>query len=267
MSGVLPFRPQLPTPGLVETQTYANIRFVLSDCHAHGRLAVIRTGVGMGKTRAAESYVAEHDRDVVHLTLGPTTRSVTPGLAALFTAVARLWEQVLHRHHAQPTYLSYPFAIQELIERLCEDILNARGRLLLIVDEAQYARPDLLDAFRHLHDRHLFGLVLAGNPRLFEPRRGRTETADFGALLSRAYHVLDVPAPTAGDVAAVADAYGITGADERALLSRSAAAGGLREMVQVIEKAHAVAAGPRVMLKHLKAAAGSTGLSAIDRGR
>ena len=267
MSRVLPFRPELPRPGLIETETYAKIRFVLSDCHAHGRLAVIRTGVGLGKTRAAERYAGEHDCEVVHLTLGPASRSVTPGLTALHDATAQVWERALVRQHSRPSYLSYPFAIQALIERLCEDILNARGALLVIVDEAQYARPDLLDAFRHLYDRHLFALVLCGNPRLFDPRRGRTEAADFGALLSRAFHVLDAPAPTPGDVAAVAAAYGIDGAEERGLLARSAAAGGLREIVQVIEKAHAIAAGPRVTLRHLKAAAGSTGLSAFDRGR
>lgn len=63
------------------------------------------------------------------------------------------------------------------------------------------------------------------------------------------------------------EAYGIAGAEEEALLARCAAAGGLREVIQVIEKAYAVAAGPRVTLKYLKAAAGSTGLSAIGRGR
>jgi len=240
---------------------------VLADCHAHGRLAVIRTGVGMGKTRAAETYAAEHDAEVALLTLGPTSRSPTPGLTALHAALADVSEAALNRQPSRLRNVTYSFAIQQHIERVCEDLMDARDRLLVVVDEAQYARPDLLDAFRHLFDRGLFGLVLAGNPRLFDPRRGRTEAADFGALLSRAYHVFDAPAPTPADVAAVADAYGIAGAEEQALLARCAAAGGLREMLQVIEKAYAVAAGPRVTLKYLKAAAGSTGLSAIGRGR
>lgn len=267
MSRVLSIRPELPRPGLVETETYGNARYVLSDCHAHGRLGVIRTGVGMGKTHAADTYAAEHDNEVALLALGPTTRSPTPGLTALHAAIGVVWEGALNRQATRLRNLTYSFAVQEHVERLCEDLLDARGRLLVVVDEAQYARPDLLEAFRYFFDRGLFALVLSGNHRLFDPRRGRSEAADFGALLSRAYHVLDVPAPTPGDVAAVAEAYGIAGAEEQALLARSAAAGGLREMIQVIEKACAVAAGPRVTLKHLKAAAGSTGFSALDRGR
>ena len=102
---------------------------------------------------------------------------------------------------------------------------------------------------------------------MFNARRGRTEAADFSALLSRAQHVLDITAPTAGDVDAVAAAHGIAGADERALLARCAAAGGLRELLHVVEKARAGAGARPVKLKHLKAAAGSTGFSALGRGR
>lgn len=267
MSKVLAFQPEPQLPAVIETPTYRKLRFALSDCHQNGHLAVIRGGVGLGKTFTLEGYAAEHEYSVALLTLDPTTRALTPGMTAAYTAFADLWERTIALDLRRPSNLTYPFMIRGLIEQLAADVRREHGPLLLILDEAQYARPDLLDAFRSMHDRGLFGLVVSGNARMFNARRGRTEAADFSALLSRAQHVLDITAPTAGDVEAVAIAHNIGGTEERALLARCAAAGGLRELFHVMEKARAGADGRALTLKHLKAAAGSTGFSTLDRGR
>src|SRR3546814_17977424 len=81
------------------------------------------------------------------------------------------------------------------------------------------------------------GLVIAGNDSLFDALRGRMEAAAYGALLSRAHHVIDRPEPLPEDVAAVLEAHRIKGAEARKLLAHHAAAGGLRQLFQNVQKA------------------------------
>ncbi len=263
MSEIVEFHRTPDHGGPIETPTFRKISRAVHDCHTHGRLAVIRGGFGIGKTFVLRRYTEAHPCDVAMATLGPTTRSLTGGLSAACVQVARAWEWYFGEAPRGTSYQSYGLAISRSIQRMCREIIDQGGRLLLIIDEAQHARPDLLDEFRGLYDEGLFGLAISGNQALFDPRRGRMETADFGALLSRADHVLDIPAAPAADIDAVLDAHRIAAKESRALLERCAAAGGLREMIHVIDKAQEISGAPLVGLKHLKAAAASTGLSGI----
>src|SRR3546814_3371555 len=88
--------------------------------------------------------------------------------------------------------------------------------VLLILDEAQHARLDLLEELRAIHEMKACacGLVIAGNDSLFDALRGRMEAAAYGALLSRAHHVIDRPEPLPEDVAARPEAHRIKGAEE-----------------------------------------------------
>src|SRR3546814_7240010 len=79
------------------------------------------------------------------------------------------------------------------------------------------------------------GLVIAGNDSLFDALRGRMEAAAYGALLSRAHHVIDRPEPLPEDVAAVPEAHRIQGAEARKLLAHHSAAGRLRKLIQIVQ--------------------------------
>src|SRR3546814_16264956 len=83
------------------------------------------------------------------------------------------------------------------LERFCREIAEEGGRVLLILDEAQHARLDLLEELRAIHDMKACacGLFLAGNDSLLDALRGRMEAAAYGALLSRAPKVIDQPEP------------------------------------------------------------------------
>src|SRR3546814_18916522 len=72
------------------------------------------------------------------------------------------------------------------LERFCREIAEEGGRVLLILDEAQHARLDLLEELRAIHDMKACacGLVIAGNDSLFDALRGRLEAAAYGALRS-----------------------------------------------------------------------------------
>lgn len=264
MTDVIDFPSAPRAPELIETPSYLDMRHILEDCYASARLAVIRGGYGVGKTFALKRFAAEHEYDVAYLALDPTTRALTPGLSATCLAVEVTWAANYNREpRGQTRNSSYPRAIKGALERCLLDYKIEGCLFLLIVDEAQHADPHLLDAFRHLYDHGLCGLVVAGNSNLFNPRRGRIETADFGALIRRARHSFDIPRPTPGDIAAVLDTYRIAGPEARAFLSGCAEAGGGLEFIAGIEKARELCGSPVPGLKYLKAAMATTGLSGM----
>src|SRR3546814_18743500 len=99
------------------------------------------------------------------------------------------------------------------------------------------------------------GLVIAGNDSLFDALRGRMEAAAYGALLSRAHHVIDRPEPLPEDVAAVLEAHRIKGAEARKLLAHPPSAGGIRKLSQIVQKTRELSDGAPPTPQQLKAAA------------
>jgi DNA transposition AAA+ family ATPase len=269
MSDVVNFRRAPADLKLIETPTYHKIWHVLEDCLANGRLAVIRGGFGVGKTFTLKRFAAEHEHDAAYVALDPTMRALSPGLSRTCLAVEAAWALNFHQEpRGTHRNLSYgPYTLARAVEQFLADYFEQGTHLMLVIDEAQHAQPDLLDAFRGFYDRGLCGLVIAGNENLFNPRRGRMEAADFGALIRRAYHSLNILAPTPEDVNAVLDAYRIAAPESRAFLKQCAAAGGGLEIIYGIEKARELSGTPVPGLKQLKAAMGTTGLSATGWGR
>lgn len=261
MDDVIPFGKAPRRAGVIETPTYRKIQNVLRYCHENRCVAIIRGGYGVGKSFAGKQYAESSPQDVALVTLNPMTSSMTAGLNALGDSIGPVWDIASRREYRARGY-SMAHLQARAIMRFCEDIYCARGRLLLIIDEAQHARPDLLDAFRSIYDQGYCGLVVAGNGKLFNPRKGRMIEADFGALLSRARFRYDFPAPTPGDLAAVFGAFKIVGKDSRELLADCAAACGLRQVFIVIEKAREISGTPIVNYAQLKTAAASSGASA-----
>lgn len=251
---------------VVATETYGEIQSILKECHKNWQLGVVRTGVGMGKSLAAKRYVAGSPKNSALVTLDPTSRSLTPGLTVLLDAFARLHERVFGRAPRRPSNLTYPYLIGREVDAMVGAIRRSSGDLLLVVDEAQYARHDFVESLRDFFDRGRFSLVLMGNHQFFDRQSRRLGPADFAALLSRAYHVLDRSEPTSKDVEAVAKYFAITSSAELELLASIAAAGGLREMIAVIEKAAAIlpALGDKSFsMRALRIAARATGHSPI----
>jgi len=254
----------------IDTPTSRQILHLLQCCQSEGTLGIVRGGFGIGKSHCFGHYAGRHERDVLFVTLDPTAGSLTAGLGAIAEIAGRLapWSGL---HGAAERLISYRhFAVFRALQRFFEDLHDNGLRPLLIVDEAQHARPDLLDALRDFSDRQLCGLVIGGNYRLFDPRRGRGRDADFGALQSRAVHFLELPHPTDADISAVLNAYGVRGGGAHALLQDRAATGGLREIINIIRKARLLSRGGTVGDREIKAAAattGSGGRSVTRRGR
>jgi len=121
--------------------------------------------------------------------------------------------------------------------------------VLLIIDESQHARDDLLDELRCLHDgskqgpgfNPRMGLLLVGNPTVLS--RMYKDKPKFMHLISRfGLKPLELKAPEAGDVHDICAQFGIRDRERLGLMEKlSTRGGGLRVVVNVLEFAAAAA--------------------------
>lgn len=269
MNSVLDFAPKPARSKLVETPTRRKILWALEEALRQSTLVIIRGGFGVGKTSCFDDFAAELPDMIALATLSPATKSLTGALRTICKTLSPVCKGQFGVNQISGRSKGPSLAYEEIVKSF-RDLSLEHGCALLIIDEAQHAQPDVIDQLRALFDEGVCGLVVAGNERLFNARRGRIETADFGALFSRAHHVLDIAAPTEADIDAVLDAHGISGQRSREMLRERAAVGGLREVILIIDKAQTLSGGGKLGDKHLKAAAATTGLSAAGwsgRGR
>lgn len=122
-----------------------------------------------------------------------------------------------------------------------------RGRNgLIIVDEAQKMSLTALDQLRVYHDDPdvRVGIALSGNPELKSRMSGGGPRAQYAQLDSRFGMHLSRRKPLASDVAALLDAEGIEGEEERKLLRAVAnRPGALRKMDRTLRAARMIARG------------------------
>lgn len=258
------------TVGFVDTPTSGRVIQVAEDCHNLGRVGIIRGAHGVGKTQALREHARRHGRGVVFVTLNSTTTTVGGTLGQIALAAHRIAPSQGELEHPQAWVRYRGFSIFLALERFFERLIEEARNPLLVIDEAQHCNAAALDVLRDFTDLGLCGLIVAGNPRLFDPRLGRMTEIDFAPLLSRAYHRLDLPAATQGDIDAILDAHEIKGRDARALMHECAARGAIRQIVFVIEKARTIAAGRTPSYQHLKSSLETTGPAAgvpARRGR
>ncbi len=110
-----------------------------------GKIVLIVTGPGIGKTRTAERF-ADADPNVWLATMAPSTAGVATMLQEVAVAVG------LGEIKGSP---------QQLSRRVRAHIQGKKG--LLIVDEAQELTDKALNELRGLHDRTGLGIALMGN--------------------------------------------------------------------------------------------------------
>jgi DNA transposition AAA+ family ATPase len=122
-----------------------------------------------------------------------------------------------------------------------------RGRNgLIIIDEAQLMSLTALDQLRVYHDNPdvRVGIALVGHPDLKARMSGGGPRAQFAQLDSRFGMHMSRKKPLAGDVAALLDAEGIEGDNERRLLRAVAnRPGALRKMHRTLRAARMLARG------------------------
>lgn len=214
-------------PKFIDTATAQQVIEILDYAQLFDDIGVVYSGAGLGKTSAVEEYRRRNPDTVWVVTCSPDCASVGVFLEETAMAVG-ITGAALH-----PAKLR-----REIVRR----VRGTRG--LLIVDEAQHLTKLALEAARSIHDSTNVGLVLLGNAQVYRRVYGsNTEKEDFAQLFSRIGIRLKLARPKAGDVHAIAEAFGITGRDCLEYLETIARhAGALRGVVKTIRLAYVMAA-------------------------
>ena len=219
-------------PSFVSTPTVEAILGLLTYAQHVPTMVVVSGGAGIGKTMAIRHYKAENP-NVFALTGDPSIQKPF-GMLAYLAETVGVAERSADRRS------------RSIIERL-------RGTgSLIVVDEAHHYPTKVLDQLRTIYDLAEVGLALLGNAGIYGRLEGASRSPEFAPLFRRIGMRLTVSKPKMADIKALADAWGIDGADERrALTAIGMKPGALGGMTMTLRMAHMLASGERVTAAHI----------------
>lgn len=224
-------------PGFVVTETVRELRGLFQAVRLMGCINVILGVPGVGKTATARDYCSNPNTWLV--TLSPAHSSVTECLLEMADALG---------------LDSTPSSKGALSRAIRKRLAGTRG--LLIVDEADHLAVDGLEQLRAIQDATGVGMVLIGNPRGLS-RASRRGMDDLARLFSRIARARRLRGAKKADVGAIAEAWGISGDAEIAVMQAIAEKpGALRVLTHTLRQAWITAGGEGSPLteRHIKAA-------------
>lgn len=212
-------------PAYFETETSGQLTHMLTYAQRFGRVVCAALGPGNSKTETALHYKACYP-NVFHTTLTPSTAGVNNMQIELLAAMGE--------RDSKGT----PQKLSQRIKDRVRDLRNA----LIIVDEAQHASEKTLEEIRSWNDQVGVGIALFGNAGVLQRLEGGSRNVNFAQLFSRIGLRLERQLPLAGDVDAMAIAWGIHAEDVKLVLRKICATpGGLRNGTHALELAWMVA--------------------------
>lgn len=224
-------------PAFVVTETVRELRTLFQAVRLMGCINVIVGVPGVGKTATARDYCSHPNTWLV--TLSPAHSSVTECLLEMADALG---------------LDSTPSSKGALSRAIRKRLAGTRG--LLIVDEADHLAVDGLEQLRAIQDATGVGMVLIGNPRGLS-RASRRGMDDLARLFSRIARARRLRGAKKADVGAIAEAWGISGDAEIAVMQAIAEKpGALRVLTHTLRQAWITAGGEGSPLteRHIKAA-------------
>ncbi|WP_176473424.1 AAA family ATPase [Sphingopyxis sp. GW247-27LB] len=225
-----------PLPGFFAGPTANDIITILTYAQ-RGRMTVIATGAGMGKTKTIEHYQASIS-NVWKATMRPSSAGIMNMQLSVLAA--------LGKSDAVGTPAKLSTMIMEKVDR-------SGG--LLVLDEAQHLSEKSLEEIRSWHDETGVGIALSGNISVLSRLEGGTRKANFAQLFSRVGMRIVRAQPLQGDADALCDAWNI-GDDGilQAIREISQKPGALRGATMTLELAHMIAAseGQAVNAGHVR---------------
>lgn len=229
----------MPTaPAWVETPTARKIYDVLAYAQAAGDISVIYGGAGLSKTTTIKRY-RERSTNVWVVTATPATANHSALLEEIAIGLG---------------LRDFPLHAPKLQRAILAALHSTKG--LLVIDEAQHLTKQALEAARSIYDRMDgdVGLAFSGNASVYGRMYGGGNNG-FAQLFSRVGKRLALGRPMAGDVHAIAAAFGIKGHDERQELEEiGKRPGALRMVMKTMRLASVFAAGKPVTAAHLRRA-------------
>jgi DNA transposition AAA+ family ATPase len=186
-------------PGFVETPTARAIITLLQQAQFATDLVIVSGGSGLGKSTALERY-----------------KATTPNVWLLTGEPCFSTPRMVLDCLAEKIGITERYSSQTVSRAITASLRDTGG--LLIVDEAQHLSDASLDQLRSQHDLAQVGVAFVGNDLVADRFAGFGRKAQFAQLSSRVGMRLSRAKPTKEDLNLVLDAWGIEGAELRAVL-------------------------------------------------
>lgn len=204
----------MDTIQIAYTHTVENIIMAVSFAEAAGDISLIYGDAGLGKTVSLKKYVSAHP-DTIYLELKDCDKSTKGVCEKILSCIGK------ERHGVD----------RVLVDAITDYLLSTPK--LIIIDEAQHLSIRALENLRAINDVTGTGIVLCGNPTVYDRMHGRGQ-AHFAQLYSRIGIRRHIVEPTLEDIAKIFEPYGL---DKESLLYLHKLAlqrGGIRNCVKVL---------------------------------
>ena len=201
-------------------------------------MTVIMGAPGVGKSVAVKEYAKKPNTWLVI-----ASPSIT-GLVGFFYELA----MTLGIENA-------PRRKDSLCHAICNRLAGTKG--LIVIDEADHLQLEVIEELRVMQQKVGVGLALVGNPTIYGKMVGDSRKVDLSRLESRISKKLSIPKVNAGDINAIATAWGLTTALEMDLINKIAGKRGqLRKLSHTLRYASMLAQGnnERMNDTHIRAA-------------
>lgn len=196
------------------TQTLDEIIMAVSFAEAAGDISLIYGDAGLGKTVSLKEYVKAH-ADTIYIELKDCDKS-TKGICEKILSCIGKEQRGVDRL---------------LVDTITEYLYN--NPKLIIIDEAQHLSIRALENLRAINDATETGIVLCGNPTVYDRMHGRGQ-AHFAQIYSRIGIRRHITEPSLGDITSIFESYHL---DKESLLYLHKLAlqrGGIRNCVKVL---------------------------------
>lgn len=199
---------------IAHTQALDDISIAVSFAEAAGDISLIYGEAGLGKTVSLQSYAKTHP-NIIYIELKNCDKSVKGVCEKILSCIGR---------------------DQRGTDRVLVDTITnclATTPKLIIIDEAQHLSVRALENLRAINDVTETGIVLCGNPTVYDRMHGRGQ-AHFAQLYSRIGISRHITEPSLKDIEAIFQPYELDEDSLQYLHQLALFRGGIRNCVKVL---------------------------------
>ena len=199
---------------VVHTQVLEEVTMAVSFAEAAGDISLIYGEAGLGKTVSLKEYAHLHP-EAIYIELKDCDKSVKGVCEKILDAIGK----------------SQSGTDRKLVSAISDYLLS--NPRLIIIDEAQHLSVRALENLRAINDVTESGIVLCGNPTVYDRMHGRGQ-AHFAQLYSRIGIRRHIIEPTLDDITLIFEKYGLEKESILFLHKLALQRGGIRNCVKVL---------------------------------
>ena len=199
---------------VVHTQVLEEVTMAVSFAEAAGDISLIYGEAGLGKTVSLKEYAHLHP-EAIYIELKDCDKSVKGVCEKILDAIGK----------------SQSGTDRKLGDAISDYLLS--NPRLIIIDEAQHLSVRALENLRAINDVTESGIVLCGNPTVYDRMHGRGQ-AHFAQLYSRIGIRRHIIEPTLDDITLIFEKYRLEKDSILFLHKLALQRGGIRNCVKVL---------------------------------